>query len=532
MTFCEGTSKNTCYNEAALSRPTHGRSGAVVLQVLGLVLLSVVYSNVRAQQCYAYYGTQSVGGPNPQYFPTAQGACAYGNYVSTDGSGDYTNYVYSQGALISGSVPTNNAAYACSVAITGVGSPYYCSVHFCGTEFRSEGNQTGEVNTATTNDGVPPQPCPEYFVQSTPQLDCPTCDKVSDPINPGTGNVFSAEDDVAFSDPSPIRFRRYHNSLDPTGADRVPGWRRSYSRSINTLTQGPSATFSGQSSTVSAQFSTQSSACTSGFGQIQGSVSAWAGATATLTNGVCSINNSSSILLATLPINSISILAGTTTPIEYDLIRDDGQVLRYTVSTSGTITPPPGSSIRLAVTSTGFTVTDDDDNLEVYNTAGTLQSITSRSGIVQNIAYDSNGLFKSVTDGFGNTLTVTRNTQGSIGSISAGGNTVQYAYNGTFTLSGVTNADSTTVSYQYGDTSFPNAMTGEVDESGVVYSSWGYNSAGQGSSAQEAGGASAYTLQYNSSGSVTATDALGAVRTFSYTRIGDFNKVTGISGSQ
>jgi RHS repeat-associated protein len=40
------------------------------------------------------------------------------------------------------------------------------------------------------------------------------------------------------------------------------------------------------------------------------------------------------------------------------------------------------------------------------------------------------------------------------------------------------------------------------------------------------------SLTYNSNGSVTITDALGAVRTFTYTRVGDMNRATSISGSQ
>jgi YD repeat-containing protein len=208
-------------------------------------------------------------------------------------------------------------------------------------------------------------------------------------------------------------------------------------------------------------------------------------------------------------------------------------VLRYPVI-NGVITNSPGISVRLAVTGSGFTVTDDDDNVEVYNSVGVLQSINSRSGIVQTIAYDTNGLFLSVTDSFGHSLTVTRNTVNSISGITlSGGGTAQYAYDGSFRLSTVTNLDGTTRSYQYGNATFTNALTAEIDESGTTYSSWGgYNSQEQATSTQEAGGAGATTLTYNPNGTVTWTDALGAVRTFSYTRIGDINKVTSISGSQ
>jgi YD repeat-containing protein len=219
-------------------------------------------------------------------------------------------------------------------------------------------------------------------------------------------------------------------------------------------------------------------------------------------------------------------------PVEYDVVRDDGQTLRYTLQ-NGVINNPPGVSIRLAVTGSGFTITDDDDNIEVYNTAGVLQSITSRAGVVQTISYDSNGLFYQAVDSFGHSITTTRNSQGSVGSIAvSGGGTVQYGYDGAWRLQSVTNLDSTTRSYFYGDSRFVNALTSIVDESVTTYSTWTYDAQERGLTSQLAAGANAATLVYNSNGSVQVTDGLGAVRTFSYTRSGDINKVSSISGSQ
>jgi RHS repeat-associated protein len=89
--------------------------------------------------------------------------------------------------------------------------------------------------------------------------------------------------------------------------------------------------------------------------------------------------------------------------------------------------------------------------------------------------------------------------------------------------------DLTTKNYGYGSGI---QLVSLYDESGAEFSSWGYDSQGRGNSTQESGGANAISLTYNPDGTVTSTDALGAVRTFSYSRVGDINKVTGISGSQ
>ncbi len=90
-------------------------------------------------------------------------------------------------------------------------------------------------------------------------------------------------------------------------------------------------------------------------------------------------------------------------PIEYDVVRDDGQVVRFPIQ-GGVVTNLPGVSMRFAVTGSGFTLTDDDDNVETYNSAGVLQSVTSRSGLVQTISYDASARFSGVADSFGNSL--------------------------------------------------------------------------------------------------------------------------------
>ncbi|HEX4675748.1 MAG TPA: hypothetical protein VH209_10495, partial [Steroidobacteraceae bacterium] len=64
-----------------------------------------------------------------------------------------------------------------------------------------------------------------------------------------------------------------------------------------------------------------------------------------------------------------------------------------------------GDRWRLAVTASGFTLTDDQDTVEVYNSAGILQSITTRNGVTQTLVY-SGGLLSQVTDSFGNVLSL------------------------------------------------------------------------------------------------------------------------------
>ena len=63
-----------------------------------------------------------------------------------------------------------------------------------------------------------------------------------------------------------------------------------------------------------------------------------------------------------------------------------------------------------------------------------------------------------------------------------------------------------------------------LDENGVQYVSWTYNSYGQALTSQLANNVNATSVTYNSDLSETVTDALGAVRTFRYVRVGDVNR--------
>ncbi len=188
--------------------------------------------------------------------------------------------------------------------------------------------------------------------------------------------------------------------------------------------------------------------------------------------------------------------------------------------------------MRFAVTNSGYTLTDDQDNVETYNSSGVLQSITSRSGSVQTLSYDTNGLLSGVTDSFGNLLEISRNSAKQIAGVSVnGGSAVQFAYDATLRLTTVTNSDSTTHVFGYASANFANALTSEVDESGATYATWSYDSQERALGSSLAGGADAVSLVYNGPNSTTVTDALGAVRTYSFGRSGDQMPSTAISGA-
>ena len=372
-----------------------------------------------------------------------------------------------------------------------------------------------------------------FSVSTAKTADCESCSTTGqgDPVNPQMGNVYFTELDGTFSGTGTIAFRRYYNSFDSTGSDLGATWRHSYDRSVSAnfqITNTPTTNFAGVSSPGYADPAT---ACAVGFPTIRAQVSSWAGATASYNNNVCVLTGPNGTI-GTLVVNSSLAPQYAPTPVEYDVIRDDGQRFRFTTQ-NGVINTPPGVSLRLAQTGTGFTVTDDDDNVEAYNTSGVLQTITNRGGVVQTMGYDGSGRLNSVTDSVGNVLSIVHdNTSNLITSISlSGGGTVGYGYGQFELLRSVTNLDGTTRSYAYaGTTQFSPDILSVTDEANHGFASWTYDTLGRALSAQEALGANAVSITYNANGSAAVQDALGATRTFSYTRVGDIDRSTAIAG--
>src|SRR3569833_3977144 len=340
----------------------------------------------------------------------------------------------------------------------------------------------------------------------------------SDPINPSLGNMYDQTRDVAVANPGTIEFVRFYNSAESSGTDMGPGWHHSYGQSIvANYNASKASVYSGRIALVSAQYPDPATACVSGFADSKSAVSAWASASATYVDNTCVLSGGGHTI-GTLQVNSKTPTAARASVVEYDVIRDDGQILRYTLQ-GGILNAPPGVSLHLAVTSTGFTLTDEQDNVETYNSAGVLQTITSRSGVIQTRSYDSGGRLSSVEDSFGNALMLSRNAGNQIASVALNGGTpTSYGYDATLHLTQVTNADLTTHKYSYGATGFPAALIQVIDENNSTYATWTYDSQGRATFSSLAGGAAATSLAYNDENSVLVTDALGTSSTVSFIR--------------
>jgi YD repeat-containing protein len=436
---------------------------------------------------------------------------------------------------------TEGAGVACAwYAASGLDSGWCgstatsCTVWGINADYCSMSNGMSGVEVATA-DG-------QFFVSTHPyaQADCGCSDNTAgDPMSPANGNVSYHETDISAGGAGSPAFERYYNSADSSGTALSAGWRYSFSRQIIVQIANPYQPYSTTDPMDSYLYSYPAEACDYGWYDVRATSVPWAAATPSYSGGdgyaygVCTLSLDGTVVATPIVFSAFQIPGASTTPIGFTAQRDDGQQVTFTLSGS-TIVAPTGITLQLSQTeSGGYQLIDDDDNVESYNANGQLTSVTTRAGIAETLAYNSSNQLSTVTDSFGHQLTLAYNGGGQLASVTdPNGNTVQYGFDSQGRLSTITNLDGTSRSYVYENSSFPSALTGIIDESGTRYSTWAYNAQAQGSSSQEAGGADATTLTYNGDNSVTATDALGNARTFTFNVIGQQNRVVSISGSQ
>ena len=106
-----------------------------------------------------------------------------------------------------------------------------------------------------------------------------------------------------------------------------------------------------------------------------------------------------------------------------------------------------------------------------------------------------------------------------------------YAYDNRDNLTSVTYPDSTVRTYQYTNSTFPNLLTGLVDENGNTYSTWSYDGNARATSSQLAGSVGTTSLSYTSSTSVTVTDPLSNTTSYTFTTENNSIVPTSLAGA-
>jgi RHS repeat-associated protein len=322
------------------------------------------------------------------------------------------------------------------------------------TYIYSDGFLSGNTQDWWCSGSSPPSPG-----KANGEPTCNTC--VGDPINAGNGNVYRREED--FHAGQWLSFARFYNSDPSAGLDTFgQHWRHAYSSHVSYV----------------------------------------AGAT-----------------------------AGTGTAT---VTREDGRVSTYTI-TNGVAAGEPDIFDALTEQTdsngnpTGWTLERvDTRSTEQFDANGHLTAIQGQDGFTTTLTYSTastpttvapgSGYLITITDPSQRTIQLTYTNSGLINHVTApGGSGYAYAYTGT-NLSSVTYPDGKVLTYLYnestnsGGATTPALLTGIMDENNVRFQSYSYNTSGQATNDQRAGGVASYTVTYNSDGSADVLDPLGTSR--------------------
>lgn len=196
----------------------------------------------------------------------------------------------------------------------------------------------------------------------------------------------------------------------------------------------------------------------------------------------------------------------------------EGYVRKFVRPAGATNWTAIGSADRMSagVNGTWVYMRADDDATLTFDAVGNLLTRATRNGWVTRYAYDAAGRLAGITNPFDRTLRLTYDAGGRLVSVTgSGARTVSYGYDasGRLYTVGYTGGRSRTLLYE--NTSFPNLLTGLLDEAGTRFGTFAYDSSGRAISTELAGAAERYSLMY-AAGMAIVTDPIGMVRVFKY----------------
>ena len=205
-------------------------------------------------------------------------------------------------------------------------------------------------------------------------------------------------------------------------------------------------------------------------------------------------------------------------PTSIAVTSPEGYMRKFTRPAGATVWTATNSADRMSMSADGawVYVRADDDATLTFDAAGNLLTHAARHGWVTRYAHDAAGRLTTIANPFGRTLHLAYDTSGRLVSVAgSGARTVSYGYDASGRLHTVSYADGRSRTFLYENTSFPNVLTGLLDEAGVRFGTFAYDSSGRAISTELAGAAERYSLMYLTGMSIV-TDPLGTMRVFKY----------------
>ena len=203
-------------------------------------------------------------------------------------------------------------------------------------------------------------------------------------------------------------------------------------------------------------------------------------------------------------------------------------------------------ALRLASTDDGWTVTDEADRAEMFDSSGRLLSVRYLDGYQQVVEHHGpDGKISLVYDSHGRKLVFSYNGSNLLASVTDGqGREVVYRYGKSYAFpsqpsnllelviypddTALDEDDNPRVEYLYEDARFPAGLTGIVDEAGNRYATWIYDEEGRAITSEHAGATELYSVVYNTDGSRKVTNPLGQETVYHFTPINGLPRVSQI----
>ena len=206
-------------------------------------------------------------------------------------------------------------------------------------------------------------------------------------------------------------------------------------------------------------------------------------------------------------------------PTAVTITSSEGYVRTFTKPTGATAWTATNSADTLALLANGTWTyrRADDDSTQSFTANGKLQTSVTRQGWATTYAYNAAGQLATISNGFGRSLALAYNGAGQLASVTVFGNRViAYGYDAAGRLSSVTYPDAKTRTFAYENPSFPQALTGILDETGARWGTFAYDAQGRAITTELAGATERYQVSYPAAGSASVIDPLGTTRSYSY----------------
>lgn len=212
------------------------------------------------------------------------------------------------------------------------------------------------------------------------------------------------------------------------------------------------------------------------------------------------------------------------------VVMHDGREFFFTVS--GSVIMPISANLGvLSKTSKGWKFISIDNEQILFDNSGRMVQRSGIRDVLQKLSYSGNQV--TVTDNLGNSLSFTEDSYHQPLSLTAPGVQITYGYSASKRLASMTRVtgNKTTVrKYHYENPRNSSWLTGITDERGVRYATWKYDNVGRAISSEHADSNEKVTIAYNADGTVSVTNELGKVSTYSFQYIRGINRITSIKG--